>query len=435
MDDPANGPERDGQGSIAVLLKGYPRLSETFIAQELLELERAGFRLRLYSMRHPTDHGTHPVHDEIAAPVVYLPEYLHDAPLRVLRGWLKARRLAGYRQARRLWLSDLARDFTRNRFRRFGQALVLASEIAPDAEWIYGHFIHTPGSVSRYAHVLTGLPWSVSAHAKDIWTSPDWELREKLASAAWTVTCTGVGHDHLRSLAATPERVHLVYHGIDLSRFPAPEHAGSVRDGRDADDPVRILTIGRAVAKKGLDTLVEALARLPADLAWHWTHIGGGDLSGALKADVERLGLTARVSLMGSRHQDVVLDAYRASDLFVLPSRIAADGDRDGLPNVLIEAASQGVACISTPISGIVELIADGENGLLVQPDDPEALANAVAFLIRNPVERGRLARSGAERVQTEFSHRRTIGTLIGLFEASGVRRAKRSADQATKAA
>lgn len=421
--------------SIAVVLKGYPRLSETFIAQELLELERAGFRLRLYSMRHPTDRKTHPIHDEITAPVVYLPEYLHHAPLRVLSGWLKARRLPGYREARRLWFADFRRDLTRNRFRRFGQALVLAAEIAPDAGWIYGHFIHTPGSVSRYTHVLTGLPWSVSAHAKDIWTSPAWELREKLASARWAVTCTCVGHEHLSGLAAAPERVHLVYHGIDLGRFPVQEHAHSTRDGRDPGDPVRILTVGRAVAKKGLDTLVGALATLPSDLAWHWTHIGGGELSDALRADVERLGLTARVSLMGSRPQDVVLEHYRASDLFVLPSRIAADGDRDGLPNVLVEAASQGLACISTPISGIVELIRDGENGLLVEPDDPAPLSEAMAFLIRNPVERGRLGRNGAERVHAEFGHDRTIGTLVGLFEESGVPRRASLPDKATKAA
>lgn len=435
MDDAANAPGGDGRGSIAVVLKGYPRLSETFIAQELLELERAGFRLRLYSMRHPTDHGTHPVHDEIAAPVTYLPEYLHDAPLRVLRGWLKARRLPGYREARRLWLADLRRDPTRNRIRRFGQALVLASEIAPDAQWLYGHFIHTPGSVARYAHILTGKPWSCSAHAKDIWTSPGWELSEKLASAAWTVTCTEVGHVHLQRLAADPARVHLVYHGIDLARFPIQEHAHSARDGRNPDEPVRILTVGRAVAKKGLDTLVEALASLPSDLAWHWTHIGGGELSGELRATVERLGLSERVSMLGSRPQGVVLDHYRSSDLFVLPSRIAPDGDRDGLPNVLVEAASQGLACVSTPISGIVELLRDGENGLLVAPDDPATLAEAVAFLIRNPVERGRLGRNGAERVHAEFGHDRTIGTLVGLFERSGVRRSRRIAEATTKAA
>ncbi|HET7411372.1 MAG TPA: glycosyltransferase family 4 protein [Pararhizobium sp.] len=409
--------------TIAVVLKGYPRLSETFIAQELLELERAGFRLRLYSMRHPTDRKTHPVHDEIQAPVTYLPEYLHDEPLRVLKAWRRVRRLPGYAKALRLWLADLKRDFTRNRFRRFGQALVLAAEIPDEIGWLYSHFIHTPGSVARYAHVLTGLSWSCSAHAKDIWTSADWELSEKLASAEWTVTCTGFGHRHLQGLSADPGRVHLVYHGLDLARFPPFERPTTARDGRDPADPVQIVTVGRAVPKKGLDTLVDALARLPADLHWHWTHIGGGELADPLRAQVMQLGLDARVTLLGSQPQDIVLENYRSADLFVLPSRIAADGDRDGLPNVLVEAASQGLACISTPISGIVELIQDDENGRLVPPDDPDALAAAIAALISDPAERDRLGRNAAARVRSAFDHRETIGVLVRLFDESGVTR------------
>lgn len=421
--------------AIAVILKGYPRLSETFIAQELRELERAGFRLRFFSMRRPTDKKRHPIHDEIKAPVVYLPEYLHEEPLRVLRGWLHARRLPGYRAARGAWLRDLPRDLTRNRFRRFGQALVLAAELPADVAWLYSHFMHTPGSVARYGHMLTGLDWSCSAHAKDIWTSPDRELAEKLGSAQWTVTCTGVGFDHLRSLAKEPERVHLVYHGLDLSRFPAFDRPSSTRDGGDAGDPARIVTVGRAVVKKGLDTLIAALAQLPDDLHWQWTHIGGGELSATLRRQVRTAGLDDSVELMGSQPQDVVLDAYRSADLFVLPSRIAQDGDRDGLPNVLVEAASQGLACLSTPISGIVELIRDGENGRLVQPDDPEALSAAMIALIRDPATRDRLGRAAAADVRDHFDHRSTIGELIALFEASGLDRVDPNGERATEAA
>lgn len=406
---------------IAVILKGYPRLSETFIAQELLELERAGFSLRLYSMRHPTDRKTHPVHDEIAAPVTYLPEYLYQEPLRVLRGWWKARRMPGYRQAVKTWLKDLRRDFTANRGRRFGQALVLAAELPTDTGWLYGHFIHTPGSVTRYAHIMTGLEWSCSAHAKDIWTSPDWELAEKLDSASWTATCTGSGHRHLQSLSQRPGDVHLVYHGLDLQRFPPPETPRSARDGGSADNAVEIVTVGRAVEKKGLDTLLDALALLPGDLNWHWTHIGGGVLSDDLKAQATRLGLDAKVTFSGSQPQTEVIARYRASDMFVLPCRIAADGDRDGLPNVLVEAASQQLACVSTPISGIVEMFTDGENGLLVPPDDAAALAAAIESLARDPALRETLGKAAAKRVRDEFDNRQTIGKLSALFRRSGI--------------
>ena len=407
--------------SIAVVLKCYPRLSETFIAQEIHALESAGFDLTLISLRHPTDKKTHPVNDEIRAPVVYLPEYLYQEPRRVFRAWRKARKLPGYRKARNQWLADLRRDFTANRGRRFGQALVLAAEFPENAGWIYSHFIHTPSSVARYAAEMRGLRWCASAHAKDIWTSPDWELSEKLGSAEWTVTCTAGGAGHLKALAAEPEKVNLVYHGLDLSRFPRFAGRASARDGSDKADPVRLLTVGRAVAKKGLDTLVEALALLPDDLSWHWTHIGGGELHQALKAEVKRLGLDERVTLLGSREQTEILTAYRSSDLFVLPCRIAPNGDRDGLPNVLVEAESQGLACVSTPVSGITELLTDDVNGLLVPPDDARALAGAMTRAIRDPALRERLGSAGAERVHTEFDHRATIGRLVSLFDSMDV--------------
>jgi glycosyltransferase involved in cell wall biosynthesis len=408
------------KGSIAVVLKCYPRLSETFIAQEIHALESAGFDLTLVSLRHPTDKKTHPVNAEIRAPVIYLPEYLYQEPLRVFSAWRRARRMPGYRKARNQWLADFRRDLTANRGRRFGQALVLAAEFPEGAGWIYSHFIHTPSSVARYAAQMRGLSWCASAHAKDIWTSPDWELSEKLGSAAWTVTCTAGGAAHLRTLAGQPEKVNLVYHGLDLSRFQRFPDRVTTRNGSDKADPVRLLTVGRAVAKKGLDTLVEALALLPGELSWHWTHIGGGELHEALKAQVKRLGLDGRVTLLGSREQVEILSAYRSSDLFVLPCRIAPNGDRDGLPNVLVEALSQGLACISTPVSGITELLIDDVNGLLVPPDRPEALAAAIARAIGDPALRERLGKTGAERVHAEFDHKATIGRLIALFESMG---------------
>ncbi len=407
------------QDTIAVVLKGYPRLSETFIAQELRALERAGFILRFFSLRQPTDRKRHPIHDEMKASVVYLPEYLHDDPLRVLRCWWRMRTTAI--QTRKSWLRDLGRDLSRNRIRRFGQALVLAAEMPGDVGWIYSHFIHTPASVARYAHALTGLSWSCSAHAKDIWTSPDWELSEKLDSARWTVTCTANGFRHLKDLSARDGNVHLVYHGIDLARFPRPVRRATARDGRDRGNPVRLLTVGRAVEKKGLDTLLDALALLPEDLSWTWTHIGGGELSDRLKAHVERLGLADRVALTGAQSQETVLDAYRASDLFILPSRIASNGDRDGLPNVLVEAASQELTCLSTPVSGIVELIRDGENGVLVAPDEPALLASAIERLARQPDLRAKLARAAADEVHARFDHLSTIGTLVELFRQNGI--------------
>lgn len=403
---------------VAIVLKGYPRLSETFIAQEILGLQKAGLDLELVSLRHPTDTKRHPVHEEINAPVRYLPEYVHNEPLRCLAGWRKARRLPGYKKARNIWLKDLWRDQTRNRVRRFVQAMVAAAELGQNVGWLYGHFIHTPGSVTRYAAIMRELPYSISAHAKDIWTSPDWELSEKLDDAQWTVTCTKGGADHLASLATNDGKVKLLYHGLDLDRFPAPPNTGkgNARDGSTLTNCVAFLSVGRAVEKKGFDTLLQALALLPDNLHWRWTHIAGGPLLANLKQQVSDLDLQDKVEFLGSQAQSRVLQAYRDCDVFVLPCRIAADGDRDGLPNVIVEAQSQMVPVISTPISGIPELIEDGTNGLLVEPDNPAKLAVALETLARDPNSRKSMGKHGMEVVHQKFNAANEITQLLDLL-------------------
>jgi glycosyltransferase involved in cell wall biosynthesis len=402
--------------AVAFVLKGYPRLSETFIAQEIRALEERGIDIRLISLRRPTDRHIHPVHREIRAPVNYLPEYLYRAPLRVWRGWRAGRRLSGYATALSTWLRDLGRDPTPNRVRRFGQALVLARELPGDVRWIHAHFLHTPASVARYAALMLGLPWSCSAHAKDVWTTPAWEKAEKLADCRWLVTCTQTNHDHLAQLAPARRHVDLVYHGLDGGRFPPPGHCRPPRNGNDATDPVILLSVGRTVVKKGYDDLLDALGRLPATLHWRLVHIGGGPLLRKLKRRAQRDGLSGRISWMGSQPQDAVLAQYRAADAFVLACRIADDGDRDGLPNVLMEAQSQGLACLSTAVSAIPELIVTGETGLLVAPGDRAALAESLARLIADAGLRKRLGAAGMERLCTSFSFEDGINRLAQRF-------------------
>jgi len=399
--------------TIAVVVKGYPRLSETFIAQEILGLEERGVAQRIFSLRHPTDPARHPMHEQIAAPVHYLPEYVHKEPLRAWRGWRRARRLPGYCAARAAWLRDWRRDRTPNRGRRFIQAAVLAAELPEDVERFHVHFLHTPASVARYASLMTGLPWSCSAHAKDIWTTPEWEKREKLAACEWLATCTGSGAEHLEALAPAPGRVKLVYHGLDLERFPPPPERGAP-DGSDPERPVNIVSVGRAVEKKGYDTLLAALRLLPADLHWRFVHIGGGKLAGPL----ERAAAGLPVRFLGAQPQDRVVEELRDADLFALACRIAPDGDRDGLPNVLMEAASQGLPAVSTRLSAVPEFVRAGESGLLVEPEDPHAFAAALAALIRNPAERAAMGRAAYARLCTGFSFEAGIDRLAERFGA-----------------
>ena len=485
---------------IATVVKGYPRLSETFIAQEILGLEKRGIRQLIVSLRKPTESKVHDLNREIAAEVLYLPEYLRDDPerVRLARRWAEAR--PGFAAAWAAFQADLARDRTVNRWRRWGQACVLARELPDDVDWLHTHFLHTPASVTRYAALIRGLGWSFSAHAKDIWTTPEWELAEKLADAEWGVTCTRANLDYLRSLARNPGKVHLVYHGLDFSRFPAPPERPAKQTG-----PITIASVGRAVEKKGYDDLLLALAsfRSPARAKslrmnsphthsrhsrargarpenpgieqgirgpgssglryappeddrsgerrgdprtaaernpgstgpefrsapcglrdWRFEHAGGGPLAGRLKQKAEKLGLADRVAWHGSQSRDFVFDLLARADLFVLPSRLTASGDRDGLPNVLMEAQAFGVPVLSTDVSGIPELVTHGENGFLVPQKDPRALADALRLLIEDAGLRRRLGRAGAKNVRERFSAEPGIDFVAQKLGAGRARRA-----------
>ena len=406
---------------LAVIVKGYPRLSETFIVQELVALERRGFSIDIWSLRQPTDGAVHALNRAVRAKPHYLPEYLYQEPRRVLRGLLHAMRLPGFSRMMRVFVRDLSRDLTANRGRRLGQACVLARELSADIAHLHVHYLHTPGSVARYASILTERGFSFSAHAKDIWTTPDWEKREKIADAAWGVTCTRQGFDELTRVAEAKDRARLslVYHGIDPDRMPEAPASRPGRDGSDPDDPVVLLSIGRLVAKKGFDTLLGAAARLPAELHWRATIIGTGDLREELSRGAAAAGLADRLTFAGALAQDQVVAALRAADLFVLPCRKGEKGDRDGLPNVILEAASQGLAIVSTTYAAVPEFIENGREGVLVEPEDPSALSGALATLIRAPARRSALGKAAREKFASAFSFEAGVSAIATRLEAS----------------
>jgi glycosyltransferase involved in cell wall biosynthesis len=403
----------DPSPPFAVLLKGYPRISETFIARELLGLQERGLRFTIVSLRRPTDRITHDLHERIEAPVLYLPEYLKVDPRRVARALHICITRRRFRPALRAWLRDLLRDPTANRGRRFGQALVLAAELPPDHRWLHAHFMHTPGSVARYAALLTGLPFSLSAHAKDIWTIPAREKRQKLEDAAWTVTCTQLNARHLRELAPGAD-IELLYHGVDAERFrPAARGAGA-RDGS-----VTTASVARCVPKKGMRTLLEALGRLRDEPNWRHVHIGSGPLLGELQARAQALGIADRIRWLGTLSQLEVLEVLQTAELFCLAPRIAEDGDRDGLPNVLMEAMSVGLPVVTTAVSAIPELVEHRRNGLLVPPDDPDRLAAAIRELLADDLGRQRMGLQARVTVVERFGAEAGLDRLARRFGAA----------------
>ncbi|MEM7522227.1 MAG: glycosyltransferase family 4 protein, partial [Pseudomonadota bacterium] len=194
--------------------------------------------------------------------------------------------------------------------------------------------------------------------------------------------------------------------------FPPPRGAGDGPALVGGGAPLTLISVGRMVAKKGYDDLIEALAALPDDLNWRLVHIGGGPMTAEIKADAAARGIAERIEWRGKRDQTEVIQALRDADLFVLPSKIASDGDRDGLPNVLMEAASQKLPLLSTAVSAIPEFIEDGVHGRLAPPGNPGALTLALVELIGDAALRKRFAEAAYVRLSTEFGMDRGIDML-----------------------
>jgi glycosyltransferase involved in cell wall biosynthesis len=399
---------------LAIVVKGFPRLSETFIARELEALEQRGLVFSLHALRRPGRDAAL-VDNRVRAAPHYLPEYLHEAPARVAKAFAAARGLSGFNSAWRAFRQDLKSEFSRARLRRFGQACVLATSLPQEVRHIHAHFAHSPTSVARYAALMRGIGFSISAHAKDIWTAPAWDLESKLSEAAFTAVCNKAGYERLASLGDTA-RLHLIHHGLSKDTL-ANVARGQSRDGSDARDPIRIVCVARAVEKKGLRTLLDALSQLPYPLSFHVDHFGGGELLGALKEIARALQLSDRITWHGATPNAEVIAALDRADIFVLPAIVASDGDRDGIPNALLEAQGRGLVVLSTRVGGIEEAVGDGKTGRLVEAGDGAALAHALGELIRDPSLRERLGAAALVQARTAYDAEAGYDALAALLK------------------
>jgi glycosyltransferase involved in cell wall biosynthesis len=398
----------DQRRPLGVLVKIYPKLSETFILEELLGLERLGLPLRLYALGPATDAITHPAVARVRAPLVVMPA--------ARRGQLKA--YAG-RHARLLaaaplrYLGTFLHALSRGRqgLRDFVSAGWLAAQLRDDGvQHLHSHFISSPADVAELVGRLLKLPFSISAHAKDIYLSDSAELRRKLNAACFTVTCTEANRQQLAA-AAPKASVHRMYHGVDHTLFHP-------RQRLLATTAPLILSVGRLRAKKGLDTLIDACAVLrERGQVFRCEIVGYGEEHDALQAQIRQRGLTEQVHLVGKLAREQVIDRYAHAAVYVQPSRIAADGDRDGIPNVLLEAMAMGLPVVASGVSGIPELVRDGHNGLLVEPDDASALAAAITRLLRQPGWCTQLGCRARSTVTERFDNDFNLQLLCGLLQ------------------
>jgi glycosyltransferase involved in cell wall biosynthesis len=399
-----------------MILKGYPRISETFISNEILLLEEQGLSLHILSMRRPREAFSHTSVGRIKAAVDYLPETLLTSlpfllPQNLL---LAAKQPRRYAAAMRAAFRRFLRTHRSATFKHLFQAGYLVNKLLPGSRitHFHAHFAHSPTSVAFFASLLSGIPFSFTAHAKDIYTTDPVQLREKMAHAAFVVTCTEYNRRYLTRISgnAAPA-IFRIYHGIDVGLFSS-HHTGAL-----PSPPYRILTVSRITAKKGLPTVFKALGILrDRGIRFHHTLIGDGDEREPLKKLIRGLGLEPLTRWLGTRPHDEVIRQYRQADLFVLGCEIAANGDRDGIPNVCIESMAMGVPVVATRVSAIPELIENGKTGLLVAPGDPEALADAMIRALTDADLRQEVIAAARARVSRDFHNRNLIGELAGFY-------------------
>ncbi len=401
-------PCTDERRPLGLLVKMFPKLSETFILEEVLGLERLGVPLRLYALAAPTDAIVHPAVARVRAPLVCVPAASHG---RRCEFALRHARLLATGPLCYLAALTMALRRGRSGLHDFVHAGWLAQQLRRDgAAHLHAHFISTPADVAVLAARLAALPFSISAHAKDIYLSDPADLRRKLRAARFTVTCTEVNRATLAAIAPGAA-VHRMYHGIDLAVFHPK------RRGATEAIPL-ILSVGRLREKKGLDTLIDA-CRLLRDRgrAFRCEIVGYGEERERLEAHIARHALGAHISLPGKLTREQVVERYARAAAYVQPSRIAADGDRDGIPNVLLEAMAMGLPVAASRVSGIPELVRHEHNGLLVEPDAPDALADAIATLLDRPEYGAGLGRRARKTVTDAFDNDQNLRLLLRLLE------------------
>ncbi len=402
---------------LAYILKGYPRISETFISNEILLLEQLGFKLRLFPMRKPREDFSHASVKRIKAKVSYLPTHLFRDFLQLFgpnillalkrpNQYFQALVIAGTRYLRTRKIATLKHLF---------QAGYMTEKFLlrePEISHLHGHFAHSPTSVTMFASILSGLPFSFTAHAKDIYTSNPAQLKEKIDKARFVATCTKHNLKYLGDLAGevtTP--IHCVYHGIDLDLFQQTEKKHT------ATNPYKLFTVARMTEKKGLPTLYRALAKLrDRGVVFEHNLIGDGDDRDKILALIEELELKDQCKWLGTKTHEEVLKQFKVSDLFVLACEIAGNGDRDGIPNVLVESLAMGVPALSTTVSAIPEVLLHSKTGITVPPSNAEKLEESIVRMLQDTELRTTLIKEGRMFVESSFDNKKLAHDLAEIF-------------------
>ena len=402
----------------AYVVKVYPRFSETFIVTEILAREAAGEQLEVFALRPTTDTRFHPEIARVQAPV-----HMIAKPYKVADAWaLYARATAAIPEFPQRF-AELLPELADYEAPDVHQAIALACEVAERGiTHLHAHFASLSGRTAGIAALLAGIEYSVTAHAKDLFhESVDPErLGRTIRRAHHFVTISQYNLEHLtREYPQDAHRVHLVYNGLELDRFPYTAPAPLTVT---ADRPLRIAAVGRMVEKKGFPDLVEAARRLRADGVPLEVRIAGeGELRESLTHTVAEAGLTGVVALPGPQTQEEIRGLLRWADVFAAPSVVGEDGNADGLPTVLLEAMASGVPCVASSVTGIPEAIVEGRTGLLHAPGDVAGLVEALRTVASPDFDRTGVAQEARRLIETRFGSHRQARALAALEDGRPV--------------
>jgi colanic acid/amylovoran biosynthesis glycosyltransferase len=398
----------DSRRHLGYVLKRFPRISETFIAAEIIELERQGEHVTVFAISRPDEPFSHAFLGQMKAKVVYLPYRPWRQPRRVARSVVRVMRtdLAG-------WLRAAAVSLWPPRpvgLRHLLQATVLRDEMRrARITHAHAHFATSAARLANLAWRMGGPSYSVTAHAKDIYhhdVRVD-HLRDKLGSARFVATVSEANRVHLETILGREARLRVIPNAVDLHRFNGPIDSGR--------DPHLVLSVARLVEKKGLVDLVRACGMLVHDgLDVRLEIVGDGPEYERLAREANNSGF--RVMLHGALPNERVVALYRRAAVFSLPCVVAGNGDRDGLPTSVLEAMALGVPVVTTALNGLRDVVRDGQTGLVVPEHDPHALARALRRLLTEPDLALRLAHNGRRHVADEFSLERSVAALRQQF-------------------
>jgi glycosyltransferase involved in cell wall biosynthesis len=391
---------------VGYVVKRYPRFSETFIVNEILAHEAAGRSVEILSLYPPNDTHFQDTLARVRAPVTYL---LSEG-LKTSEFWKTLERCGELQPT--FWTS-LAEASGSDAREIYQAALLARHALNRGIRHLHAHFASTATQVARLAARFARIPYTFTAHAKDIFhesVSPP-DLRRKLRQAAGTVTVSDFNVRHLRNqFSSDATHVRRIYNGIDLERF---------RFNDPSDRPLHIVAVGRLVEKKGFDVLIDACRILARQHTFTCDIIGTGELESKLAQQIVRSRLQRVVRLVGALPQSQVIQSISSAAAFAAPCVVGSDGNADGLPTVLLESMALGTPCVSTDVTGIPEIIRHLDTGLLIPQKDPAALAVALDQLLLQKSLRSRIATQARQLIESDFDIHRNASTLWKLFEST----------------